>query len=154
MSKNNSYSGFVKSVLSGDSLIICIPPNNSPPKDFLCTLSGLRTPRLATVNPKTPDVIGEEEPFAFECREKLREFCLGKKVDFTIQGTANNSRNFCTVKVHTKNGVKDLHEFVILVRFLFFIFRMGSQNTNLVTLSIKQRQLLSMGMTKFVQKRF
>ncbi|TFK20773.1 transcription factor [Coprinopsis marcescibilis] len=68
----------VKSVISGDSLVLRgrPPAPGQPPKERVLHLSDLQAPRTGTST-------REDEPWAFESREFLRTFAVGKEITFT-----------------------------------------------------------------------
>ncbi len=59
----------VKSILSGDSLILRGRAVNGPPPEKLVSLHGITAPR-------------KDEPFYFESRDALRKLLVGQNVDF------------------------------------------------------------------------
>lgn len=67
----------VKSVISGDSLILRgrPGPQGQPPKERVLHLADLSAPRLGTST-------REDEPWAFESREFLRQLAVGKEISF------------------------------------------------------------------------
>jgi len=73
--------GLVKSVLSGDTLVLMGSPGpdgKAPEKEVV--LSGIRAPILARgKNPQQP-----EEPWAWHSREFLRKKCIGRVVRFEV----------------------------------------------------------------------
>ncbi|KAF8806427.1 transcription factor [Phlegmacium glaucopus] len=73
-----SMKAIVKSVISGDSLILRGRPNpqGQPPKERVLHLADLAAPRLGTST-------REDEPWAFESREFLRTLTVGKEISFT-----------------------------------------------------------------------
>eukprot|EP01111_Echinosteliopsis_oligospora_P009258 TRINITY_DN2685_c0_g2_i5.p1 TRINITY_DN2685_c0_g2~~TRINITY_DN2685_c0_g2_i5.p1 ORF type:complete len:1028 (-),score=381.77 TRINITY_DN2685_c0_g2_i5:46-3129(-) len=96
--------GTVKSVLSGDTLLIQDdkPSPQGPPAEFQVTLGSISAPRLARFKPGE-DLKEKDEPFAWESREFLRNKCIGKKVLYTQQTTASKSttRIYATVWLGT-----------------------------------------------------
>ena len=84
----------VKSVLSGDTLILTSP--NNPTLERTFSLAYVSAPRLSKDN---------EEPFAFQSREALRTSVIGKQVQCTVLYTVpSSSRDYGTVLV--KDGPK------------------------------------------------
>ncbi|KAH9832295.1 transcription factor [Rhodofomes roseus] len=69
----------VKSVISGDSLVLRgnPGPQGQLPKERVLHLADIAAPRLGTQS-------REDEPWAFESREFLRGFAVGKPVTFTV----------------------------------------------------------------------
>ncbi|KAJ1966979.1 hypothetical protein H4R35_006848, partial [Dimargaris xerosporica] len=79
--------GIVKSVLSGDTVILRgRPRGNGPPPERQVNLSFVSAPRMASVKKETKD-----EPFAFESRNFLRTLVVGKEATFRINHIATNS---------------------------------------------------------------
>ncbi|KAG5029883.1 hypothetical protein JHK87_013397 [Glycine soja] len=93
------YRGKVKSVPSGDCVVIMAMPTGKPgplPEKSI-TLSSLMAPRLARRG-------GVDEPFAWESREFLRKLCIGKEVAFRVDYTVPSiNRDFGTVFIGDKN---------------------------------------------------
>ncbi|KAI0344602.1 transcription factor [Trametopsis cervina] len=94
-----SLSAVVKSVISGDSLILHgpLPPDGKPPKerrvcsitykvgDYTETISSRRVLHLVDiVAPRLGTTNREDDPWAYEAREFLRSHAVGKAVRFTI----------------------------------------------------------------------
>lgn len=73
-----SLKAIVKSVISGDSLVLRgrPGPQGQPPKERVLHLSDVTAPRLGSST-------REDEPWAFESREFLRAFTVGKEISFT-----------------------------------------------------------------------
>ncbi|XP_048333257.1 ribonuclease TUDOR 1 [Ziziphus jujuba] len=93
------YRGRVKSVSSGDCLVITAMAANKPgpPPEKTITLSSLIAPRLARRG-------GSDEPFAWESREYLRKLCIGKEVSFRVEYTVPSiGREFGSVFLGDKN---------------------------------------------------
>ncbi|KDP22512.1 hypothetical protein JCGZ_26343 [Jatropha curcas] len=93
------YSGKVKAVPSGDTLVLTAKSSNrpGPPPERTISLSYLVAPRLARRG-------GVDEPFAWESREFLRKLCIGKDVTFKIDPTAPNvGREFGIVFIDDRN---------------------------------------------------
>jgi staphylococcal nuclease domain-containing protein 1 len=76
--------GIVKSVLSGDTLILMGPSQGGPPPEKQISLSCVLSPRLARKG-------GQDEPFAWASREFLREKVIGKQVTFIVESVNPNS---------------------------------------------------------------
>ncbi|KAA1476768.1 transcription factor [Dentipellis sp. KUC8613] len=68
----------VKSVISGDSLVLRgrPGPQGQPPKERVLHLADVTSPRMGNQS-------REDEPWAFEAREFLRAFAVGKEMTFT-----------------------------------------------------------------------
>ncbi|RDB25021.1 Nuclease domain-containing protein 1 [Hypsizygus marmoreus] len=75
--ENMSLKAIVKSVISGDSLVLRgrPGPQGQPPKERILHLADVTAPRLGTSS-------REDEPWAFESREFLRAFAVGKEISF------------------------------------------------------------------------
>jgi staphylococcal nuclease domain-containing protein 1 len=96
----------VKAILSGDTVLLQgaqTDPNKAPP-ELKISLSSTQAPKLAL---KTAAVTTQDEPWAFECREALRELCIGKAVDFKVEYTIND-RQFGTLMIGGKNVAQHL----------------------------------------------
>lgn len=89
--------GRVKSVPSGDSLVIMAVTKAEIPPEKTITLSSLMAPRLARRG-------GIDEPFAWDSREFLRKLCIGKDVTFRVDYTVPSiGREFGSVFIGDKN---------------------------------------------------
>ncbi|XP_074569657.1 ribonuclease TUDOR 2-like isoform X1 [Curcuma longa] len=89
--------GKVKAVPSGDCLVIMGSAKADIPPEKTITLSSLIAPRLARRG-------GVDEPFAWESREFLRKYCIGKDVMFRVDYTVPSiGREFGTVFMGDKN---------------------------------------------------
>ncbi|GJC84596.1 nuclease domain-containing protein 1 [Colletotrichum liriopes] len=82
----------VKSVLSGDTLILTAPNNPKAEKTF--SLAYVGAPRLNKEG---------DEPFAFQSREYLRELVVGKQIQCTVAYTVPSGREFGTALL-SKDG--------------------------------------------------
>lgn len=84
--------GLVKSVLSGDAVILQGQPQAGPPPEWTVYLSNVSAPRLGRrptdSAPATPD-----EPFAWDAREWLRQKLVGQFVTFVRDFTASSGRD-------------------------------------------------------------
>ncbi|KAJ3110785.1 hypothetical protein HDU96_006267 [Phlyctochytrium bullatum] len=86
---------FVKSVLSGDTVILRGRPVGGPPPEKVLSLANIIAPRLGT--PSDP---GKEESGAYESREFLRKLLVGKEVAYRVEYTTNsNNRDFGTISL-------------------------------------------------------
>ncbi|KAJ3332315.1 hypothetical protein HDU76_000645 [Blyttiomyces sp. JEL0837] len=86
----SSGRAFVKSVLSGDGVILRGKPVNGPPPERILSFSNVIAPRLGTASDP-----GKEEVGAFESREYLRKLLVGKEVAFRVEyTTTTNNRDF------------------------------------------------------------
>ncbi|XP_071476921.1 staphylococcal nuclease domain-containing protein 1-like [Diadema antillarum] len=85
--------GFVKQVLSGDSVIIRDQPRGGPPPERQICLSNVTAPKLArrAVPGADNSIPTKDEPYAWQAREYLRKKLLGKHVGYTIEYTAPGS---------------------------------------------------------------
>eukprot|EP01018_Ginkgo_biloba_P017900 Gb_32409 [translate_table: standard] len=89
--------GKVKAVPSGDSLVIMGSAKTELPPEKTITLASLMAPKLARRG-------GVDEPFAWESREFLRKFCIGKEVTFRVDYTVPSiGREFGSVFLGDKN---------------------------------------------------
>ncbi|KAJ7647235.1 hypothetical protein FB45DRAFT_892832 [Roridomyces roridus] len=81
-----SMKAIVKSVLSGDSLVLRgrAGPQGQPPKERILHLADIAAPRLGTAS-------REDEPWAYESREFLRALAVGKEVSFVSTHSLPNS---------------------------------------------------------------
>ncbi|CAH1250586.1 staphylococcal nuclease domain-containing protein 1-like [Branchiostoma lanceolatum] len=79
--------GIVKSVLSGDAVIIRGQPKGGPPPEKQLNLSNIVAPKMARrANPNVEaSVETKDEPFAWEAREFLRKMVVGKEICFTVE---------------------------------------------------------------------
>lgn len=80
--------GIVKSVLSGDTIIVRSeqsPPKGQAAKERVIHLSGIAAPRLGSM-------VREDEPFAFAAREFLRPQLVGKLVQYTISHSVEGNK--------------------------------------------------------------
>ncbi|KAH9448966.1 hypothetical protein MJO29_009850 [Puccinia striiformis f. sp. tritici] len=85
---STTMKAIVKSVLSGDTLILRGRPiNGQPPKERTLHLAGLTAPRIGSRD--RPD-----EPWAFESREFVRSMIVGKEIGFTISYTIPSGGEF------------------------------------------------------------
>mmetsp|Transcript_28141 Transcript_28141/g.84153 ORF Transcript_28141/g.84153 Transcript_28141/m.84153 type:complete len:903 (-) Transcript_28141:179-2887(-) len=87
------HKGWVKSVLSGDTIVIWGRPRGGPPPEKVISLAGIVTPRLGR-RPAAGQEADESEPFAWEAREFLREKLVGEEVSFTIDYTVQGGREY------------------------------------------------------------
>lgn len=85
----------VKTVLSGDTLVLTSPNNPSLERTF--SLAFVTAPRLSRDN---------EEPFAFQSREHLRALAIGKQVDCTVLYTVPGSNREYGSAVLSNGGPK------------------------------------------------
>ncbi|KZO98957.1 transcription factor [Calocera viscosa TUFC12733] len=74
-----SMSAIVKSVASGDTLVLRGPPgpNGQSPKERILHLADITAPRIGSAT-------REDEPWAYESREFLRALAVGKQIHFNI----------------------------------------------------------------------
>jgi len=75
----------VKSVLSGDTLVLTNP--NNPKAERILSLAYVNAPHLKKEG---------DEPFAFQSREYLRELVVGKQIQCTVLYTVPSGRDFGT----------------------------------------------------------
>ncbi|KAI9903608.1 hypothetical protein N3K66_000137 [Trichothecium roseum] len=94
---SKTFFGKVKSVLSGDTLILTSTNNPSAERTF--SLAYVSAPHLKREG---------DEPFAFQSREYLRELVVGKPVQCTIHYTIPTSgREFGTAKLQDGTDLPD-----------------------------------------------
>eukprot|EP00918_Siedleckia_nematoides_P068967 GHVU01150367.1.p1 GENE.GHVU01150367.1~~GHVU01150367.1.p1 ORF type:complete len:928 (-),score=229.92 GHVU01150367.1:425-3208(-) len=87
--------GIVKSVLSGDTLIVCGVPKGGPPPEKKVFLTGVMAPKVAF---KSASFAQPDEPLGWESCRRLRTLCVGEKVDFKVDYVAGE-RACATVKL-------------------------------------------------------
>ncbi|RKP01027.1 hypothetical protein CXG81DRAFT_4301, partial [Caulochytrium protostelioides] len=90
---NASGMAFVKSVLSGDTVILRSRPINGPPTERLVSLAAIVAPRLG--GPRDPE---KEEPFGFLAREFLRRRLVGKEVYYRVLYTVPGGRDYAVLQ--------------------------------------------------------
>lgn len=94
---SKTFIGNVKSVLSGDTLILTSPNNPSAERTF--ALAYVTAPHLKREG---------DEPFAFQSREYLRNLVVGKPVQCTVVYTVPNSgREYGTAKLQDGTELPD-----------------------------------------------
>lgn len=90
---SKTFIGNVKSVLSGDTLVLTSP--NNPAAERTLSLAYVTAPHLRRDG---------DEPFAFQSREYLRNLVVGKPVQCTIHYAVPSGREFGTAKL--KDGTE------------------------------------------------
>lgn len=108
--------GFVKSVLSGDTLVLMGNVKSGPPPEIQVSLSSLQAPRVARRPGATDEVwipvlvlrvAYSFQPWAFASREFLRNLCIGKQVQFQIEYKVESiNRIFAAVYLDGENLCK------------------------------------------------
>lgn len=94
---SKSFYGNVKSVLSGDTLVLT--SLNNPAAERIFSLAYVTAPHLKREG---------DEPFAFQSREFLRNLVVGKQVHVTIQYTIPTSgRDFGSVRLQDGTSFPD-----------------------------------------------
>jgi len=89
--------GTVKQVLSGDSVIVRGEPKGGPPPERQINFSSVSAPRLARRATNTASET-QDEPFAWESREFLRQKVIGKEVIFRIDPKSKQlNRDYGTI---------------------------------------------------------
>ncbi|CAK5030294.1 unnamed protein product [Meloidogyne enterolobii] len=90
--ENNMKRGFVKQVLSGDSVVLqfSVAPG-SPPNETTVYLCNVVAPRLAK-RPTENTAAAPDEPYAWEAREFIRKKLVGQTVTFVREFTATSGR--------------------------------------------------------------
>jgi staphylococcal nuclease domain-containing protein 1 len=81
----------VKSVLSGDSVIIRGKAANGPPPEAIVSLGNITAPR-------------NQEPFAFESKEFLRSLLVGKQVAYKINYTSASNQHIGSLALNVEDG--------------------------------------------------
>jgi staphylococcal nuclease domain-containing protein 1 len=91
--------GYVKSVLSGDSLVLLGGANaGEEPQEKVIVLSGIQCPKFCRSKNQ-----GKDEPYAWEARELVRKLCIGKQVAFQTVAGSGSAREYCHVYAEGKN---------------------------------------------------
>ena len=91
--------GIIKYVLSGDSIMVITGrPTNGPPPEKVISLAWTQSPRLGSSRANN-----EEEPFAYEAREALRKWVIGKEVFFRVEYTVPSGREYVNAWVGDTN---------------------------------------------------
>ncbi|KAJ3146034.1 hypothetical protein HDU89_006764 [Geranomyces variabilis] len=100
----------VKSVLSGDTVVLRGKPAGGPPPEKIMALSNLSAPRTGTAS--KPE---NEEAFAYESREFLRRLLVGKEVQYKVEyTTSTNQRDFGVLHIqHPVNGEHNINRLVV-----------------------------------------
>ncbi|RKK16228.1 hypothetical protein BFJ65_g9799 [Fusarium oxysporum f. sp. cepae] len=94
---SKTFIGNVKSVLSGDTLILTSPKN--PNNERTLSLAYVTAPHLKREG---------DEPFAFQSREYLRDLVVGKPVQATVLYTIPTSgREFGTAQLQDGTNLPD-----------------------------------------------
>ncbi|RKU44320.1 hypothetical protein DL546_005982 [Coniochaeta pulveracea] len=94
---SKSYFAVVKSVLSGDTLVVHSPKNPSAEKTF--SLAYVSAPRLSKDG---------DEPFAFQSREFIRNLAVGKDIKCTVSYTVPGSgREYGTAQLRDGTELPD-----------------------------------------------
>jgi len=87
--------GIVKSIVSGDTIIIKGRAVNGPPPEKIISFSNVEAPKLGTQADPS-----REEPFALQSRDYLRKLLVGKEVSYEIDYTTNtNKRDFGSISI-------------------------------------------------------
>eukprot|EP00730_Choanoeca_flexa_P019685 TRINITY_DN9622_c0_g1_i1.p2 TRINITY_DN9622_c0_g1~~TRINITY_DN9622_c0_g1_i1.p2 ORF type:complete len:879 (+),score=258.12 TRINITY_DN9622_c0_g1_i1:2861-5497(+) len=90
-------SAIVKSVLSGDTIVLRGQPRNGPPPERILCLAQISAPRLGR-RPNASDTVAQkDEPCAWESREYLRRKLVGKTVRFRVEYTVPSGREYGTI---------------------------------------------------------
>lgn len=99
------FSGICKQVLDGGTVIIRGQPRNGPPPERLLALAEIEAPRLAR-RPGPNSVATDDEPFAWQAREFLRQMLVGKPLLGSVSYTVPSGREFGTVLVGSTDPEK------------------------------------------------
>ncbi|KAJ1304495.1 hypothetical protein OPQ81_005641 [Rhizoctonia solani] len=98
-------------VLSGDTLVLRgTPTNGQPPKERILHLADISSPRIGSATK-------EDEPWAFECREFLRLFAVGKPITFTATHSLPLKDDIASDFGHAEIGGKDVTTEVLRAGF-------------------------------------
>ncbi|CAE6430408.1 unnamed protein product [Rhizoctonia solani] len=101
----------VKSVLSGDTLILRgSPTNDQPPKERILHLAEITSPRIGSAGK-------DDEPWAYECREFLRQLVVGKPITFTSTHSLPARDGVASDFGHAEIGGKDIATEVLRAGF-------------------------------------
>lgn len=82
-STNQLQHAIVKSVQSGDSIIVRAQPRGGPPPEKQVNLAYIMAPKISRRMPDGSYTI--DEPFAWEAREFLRKKLVGKEISFRVE---------------------------------------------------------------------
>lgn len=85
------FTGIVKQVLSGDTVVIR-HRSGAPPPEKQITFSYVLAPKLARRPVNNEDT--RDEPWAWDSREFLRKKLIGEEVCFTFEKPANSNREY------------------------------------------------------------
>ncbi|OLY83073.1 hypothetical protein AYI68_g2795 [Smittium mucronatum] len=91
MTSKKNHAAYVKSVMSGDSLVLrsLLSTEGKPPAERILALAYIQSPRLG--NLRKPE---DDEPYSVEAREYLRKLVIGKRVTFQVKYTTNSGREY------------------------------------------------------------
>eukprot|EP00055_Hartaetosiga_balthica_P002903 m.5706 g.5706 ORF g.5706 m.5706 type:complete len:877 (-) comp2457_c0_seq1:83-2713(-) len=93
MSEIKYLQGTVKSVLSGDTVVIRGEPRGGPPPEKTLSFAGITAPRLGRrPNNTSSEVL--DEPCAWDSREFVRRKIVGKKIKYFIEYSVPSGRDF------------------------------------------------------------
>ncbi len=131
------FSGIVKSVLDGGSVVIRGQPRNGPPPERILAIAEIEAPRVAR-RPNNKDPAGSpDQPYAWEAREFLRKLLVGKPVLGTVTYTTPGGREYGTLLYGSNDptkaenaGLKLVEEGLVKVRALAW----ASKETALATI--------------------
>ncbi|KAJ6443852.1 transcription factor [Purpureocillium lavendulum] len=93
---SKTFIGNVKSVLSGDTLVLTSP--NNPAAERTLSLAYVTAPHLRRDG---------DEPFAFQSREYLRNLVVGKPVQCTVHYAVPSGREFGTARLKDETELPD-----------------------------------------------
>ena len=91
--------GIVKSVISGDTIVVRGRPVNGPPPEKQLSLAHVVAPRLGR-----KDAV--DEAFAWGSREFLRKHLIGKEISFKVEYTSQAGREYASVFLGEENVVQ------------------------------------------------
>eukprot|EP00126_Sphaerothecum_destruens_P001098 Sdes_comp13159_c0_seq2m3074 len=103
---SNAQTAFVKSVVSGDTVVLRGRPQNGPPKEKIFSLAGVTAPRLGRKANADGSGATEDEPWAWQSREYLRKKIIGMEVKFSVEYQVPSGREFGQLWVGKENVAK------------------------------------------------
>ncbi|CAL8069466.1 unnamed protein product [Calicophoron daubneyi] len=97
MSVPSVFSGVVKQVQSGDSIVIRDRPIDGPPPERTIVLSNISCGRVARKPTPNNPAGTAEDPFAWQAREFVRAKLIGKEVCYTVENELPSGRTYGNV---------------------------------------------------------
>uniref|UniRef100_A0A0V0J2F8 TNase-like domain-containing protein n=1 Tax=Schistocephalus solidus TaxID=70667 RepID=A0A0V0J2F8_SCHSO len=130
MSHPTVLTGFVKQVLSGDTIIIRERACDGPPSSRTIVLSGIACPKVARrPNPNTNVEATADEPFGWAAREFVRKRLIGNEVCYTIENEQSPDRAYGAVFLG-KNTASPNVAHMLVSEGLARLRRMGNPDKN------------------------